>query len=202
MDACQRMYYNYHVTQADVDKKCIPLNSSIISVVRMIKLGGYGATKGNLFDFRYQYALNDLYTFGSNMSMQSFWQTLDYLASVEWVFNQEKTLRFNRHMNELYIDMDWKRDIAPGDYLVFDCYQVVDPEAYPDVYNDAWLKSYVTALFKQQWGTDLKKWDQVAIPGGVKLNGQKIYDEATSEIKELMIELDTRYTPPPRFFVG
>ena len=61
-------------------------------------------------------------------------------------------MRFNQHDNRLYIDMDWENDLSVGEYLVIECYRKLDPTEYTDIFNDIYLKRYVTALFKKQWG--------------------------------------------------
>jgi len=70
---------------------------------------------------------------------------LDFL---DHILVGEKPMRFNQHDNRLYIDMDWKNDLQIGEYLVIECYRKLDPDTFTDVYNDLYLKRYVTALFK------------------------------------------------------
>ncbi|MGA1047751.1 MAG: hypothetical protein ACO3UU_07055, partial [Minisyncoccia bacterium] len=114
----------------------------------------------------------------------------------------QKPTRFNRHQNRLYIDMDWNTDVDIGDYLIIEAYRILDPSTYTDVYNDYFLKRYATALIKQQWGVNLKKFEGVQLPGGVTLNGQKIFDEATEELKDLKTEAENTYQLPVDMFVG
>ena len=54
-----------------------------------------------------------------------------------------------------------------------------------DVFNDIFLKRYVTALFKKQWGANLSKFNGVTMIGGVTLNGQQIYQEALQDVQKL-----------------
>ena len=98
--------------------------------------------------------------------------------------------------------MDWKTDVSVGDFMVVECYRILDPNTFTDVYNDMFLKEYATALLKRQWGINLKKFEGVQLPGGVTLNGQKIYDEAIEEIRQLRIDADLRYQLPVEFFTG
>ena len=76
------------------------------------------------------------------------------------------------------------------------------PDQFPDVYNDMFLKRYLTALLKRQWGINLKKFDGMELPGGVTLNGQQMYDEASEEIQRIEEEMQLKYENPPDFFVG
>ena len=59
-----------------------------------------------------------------------------------------------------------------------------------------------TALIKKQWGTNLKKFEGVQLPGGVVMNGQRIYDEAIEDIKLLEIEARSNWELPVDMFVG
>ena len=105
-------------------------------------------------------------------------------------------------MNRLFIDMDWGLDVAINDYIIVEGWTFLDPDTFTDVYNDGFLKRYATALIKQQWGTNLKKFEGVQLPGGVTLNGQKIYDEAEEELDKLREEVKITYQLPTDFFVG
>jgi len=111
-------------------------------------------------------------------------------------------MRFNQHDNRLYIDMDWKNDLAVGEYLVIECYRKLDPSTYTDVFNDIYLKRYVTALFKKQWGANLSKFNGVTMLGGVQLNGQQIYTEALSDIEKLEAEIRSTYELNPGIMIG
>ena len=71
-----------------------------------------------------------------------------------------------------------------------------------DVYNDRFLKQLATAKIKQQWGNNLKKFAGIQMPGGVQLNGQVIYDEATQEIKDLEQELYSMGSLPSEIYMG
>jgi hypothetical protein len=105
-------------------------------------------------------------------------------------------------MNRLYVDMNWRKDIAIGDHVIVEAFRILDPNTYTDVYNDYFLKKYATSLIKKQWGTNLKKFEGVQMPGGVTLNGQKIYDEAVEELRQLQLDVQSIYQLPVDFFVG
>ena len=98
--------------------------------------------------------------------------------------------------------MDWNNDIEVGEFLIIECYRKLDPTTFTDVNNDIFLKRYVTALFKKQWGANLSKFNGVAMLGGVTLNGQQIYSEALSDIEKLETELRTTYELNPAMMMG
>jgi len=155
----------------------------------------------NMFDVRYQLRLNDLYDFTST-SIINYDMVLRHLDFLDQILVGMKPIRFNQHDNRLYIDMDWVNDIETDEYIIIDCYRKLDPSTYTDVFNDIWLKRYVTALFKRQWGANLSKFDGVTMIGNVTLNGSKIFNEAQDDIQKLEKEIRDNYELMPNFMMG
>ena len=154
-----------------------------------------------MLDVRYQLMLNNIQSF-TNTDIQYYSMLKTELQLINDLLTGQKPIRFNRHMNRLFVDMDWTADINIGDYIIVEGWSTLDPDTYTDVYSDVWLKKYATALIKQQWGTNLKKFEGVLLPGGVTLNGQIIYNEAVEELKELKEEVQNMYQLPIDFFTG
>ena len=98
--------------------------------------------------------------------------------------------------------MDWKVDISAGEYLIIECYRKLDPESFTDIYNDIYLKRYLTALFKKQWGSNLSKFNGVVMLGGVTLNGEQVYQQAQEEIDKLEREVRESYDLPVDYMIG
>ncbi len=97
--------------------------------------------------------------------------------------------------------MSWDQ-VAVGNYLIVEAYQVVDPDVYTDAWADRWLGRYAACLIKQQWGQNLKKFEGMKMPGGLTFNGQKIYDEATQERADLEREMIYSYSLPATDMIG
>jgi hypothetical protein len=131
-----------------------------------------------------------------------YYQVKQELELINQVLVGTKPIRFNRHMNRLYVDMDWGADANVGDYIIVECYRILDPDTYRDVYNDRFLKQYTTALFKRQWGENLKKFAGVQLPGGVTINADKIYEDALDEINKIEAEMQSRFELPVDMFTG
>ena len=186
-------------TSWEEDNAFIVVPESIISVINIFPFSNKGNL--NLFDVRYQMRLNDLYDFSST-SIINYDVVLRHLDFLDHVLVGEKPMRFNQHQNRLYIDMDWSEDLKVDEYLVIEAYRKLDPETYTDVYNDIFLKRYVTALFKKQWGANLSKFDGVAMLGGVTLNGRQIYSEALQDIEKLEDEIRKSYELNPAMMIG
>lgn len=188
------------ITLGNLDNRYIELNDLVTSVVRVLPFTS--RTRGiDLFDVRYQILLNDIYSIQST-DIIYYNQVQTQLQLLNDLLVGQKPIRFNRHQNRLYIDLDWNTDVAIGEYVIVEAYRILDPNTFTDVYNDMFLKKYATALIKKQWGNNLKKFEGVQMPGGVTLNGQKIYDEAVEEIEKLKEEVQSNYQLPVDFFTG
>jgi hypothetical protein len=105
-------------------------------------------------------------------------------------------------MHRLYCDWGWGSAVQQGTVVIAECFALIKPEDYISVWNDRWLKEYATSLIKRNWGSNLKKFAGVQLPGGVMLNGQVIYDEAVEEIKGLEQEMQSKYELPVDFYLN
>jgi hypothetical protein len=198
-DGAEKTYYKYQITAADINNKYITMPDNIIGVVNMFPVG-QALNTNNLFNIRYQIALNDLYTLTS-VSMVPYYMALQHIQFLEQFLVGQQPLRYNRIIGNCYIDMDWTI-VNVGDYLILECYQVVDPEVFNKGYNERWLQNYATVLIKEQWGTNLKKFDGMQMPGGLKFNGQKIYDEAHQERAAMEQEMISGFSMPVHDMIG
>lgn len=206
-DGTERLYYKHQITQQDVTNRYIPCPDSIISVNRVFSVAGDGvntvnnSSNFNMFDLTYQLRLNELFDFTS-ADYVYFALARQHIRTLDMLFIGEQPIRFNRRNNKIFVDFQWESRAIPGQFLVFDAYKVLDPEEFSEIWSETWLKQYTTALFKLQWGNNLKKFSGVALPGNITLNGQQIYDEAVQEKEALEKELTEMYQEPPEFLIG
>ena len=224
-DGVERMYLKYQVTADDVTrarsdetlstvtdtadstvtasfkegKNYIPMPSNVMSVLQIFPFTDKAAL--NLFDVRYQLRLNDLYDFSST-SIIHYDMTLRHLDMLDHILVGERPIRFNQHKNRLYIDMDWANDIDVGDFIIIECYRKLDGSTFTDVFDDIFLKKYLIQLIKKQWGTNLSKFQGVAMLGGVQMNGEQIYTQAQEEINKLEEQIQLSYELPPNYMMG
>jgi hypothetical protein len=156
------------------------------------------------FSIDYQLHMNDLFGLRDPGDLLSYELTKQYMSLIDLKINGvTEQVTFNRHQNIVKLDsIRWGTDITAGQYIVFEGYETLDPETYTNVYNDMWLKRYVTALFKRQWGLNLIKFEGIQLPGGVTLNGRQTFDDANAEIEKLEEQLRLNHEDPPDFFVG
>jgi hypothetical protein len=198
-DGSEKIYFKYQVTDQTKIDRYVPMPENVIGVVNLFPIG-QALNTNNLFNIRYQIALNDLYTLTS-VSMVPYYMALQHVQFLEQMLVGQQPIRYNRHMNRLYVDMDWNI-ISTGDYIVAEAYQIVDPDVYTDAWADRWLLRYATCLIKLQWGNNLKKFQGMQLPGGIQFNGQKIYEEALQERLDLEKEMITSYSLPVTDLIG
>jgi len=200
-DATIRRYRKHQVTATDVTNEYIDIPETFIHISRVLPFqvtGGAGD-----FNVEYQIMLNDIYDLRGPNSVLHYAMSQQHLALVDTLFDgKDQTVRFNRHMNRLFIETRWGTDVKAGEFVIIEGYETVDPATFTDVYNDIFLKKYLTALIKRQWGTNLKKFGGLQLPGGVEINGQQIYDEANEEINQIEEQMQSRYEMPPLDFMG
>lgn len=198
-DGIEKMYMKHQVTQEDIDNKYISVPDLVYGITRVIPISQTASSK-NMFDIQYQLRLHDLYDLTST-SIVYYTQVMSHIALLDFELNGQQGFRFNRLQSRLLLDIDWQSEVRVGSWIVFECYRALDPLEFNKVWNEMWLKHYVTAQFKKQWAVNIKKFSGIQLPGGVTLDGDKLYDEAMGEIKDLEDELMNK-AAPLEFFMG
>ena len=202
-DSMVHHFRKHQLTQEDIDNQYIDIPDDLIFVIRVLPFGSIGAREA-MFNIEYQTHLNDVYDLRAPGSLINYRMIKKHMSLLSDMFNkgQHQRIRFNRHMNKLYLDTDWAGTFKEGDYIVVEGYSTVDPEDYREVYNDMFLKRYLTALIKRAWGLNMKKFAQVQLVGGVTMDGQTIFSEANDEIRQLEEQVESHWSAPPMGFIG
>ena len=231
-DGIVRMYLKYKITQEDIDRgearggdknagittttgtstvglstsfnfeenqNYLQMPPSVIGVNQIFKVRSDTVYDG-LFNIRYQLFLNDLYAFGS-IDLLQYAMVQTYLEDITFLLNPDMKFRFNIRQDRLYIDTDFET-INVDDHFVIDCFRILDPNDFTQVYNDQFLKRYFTALCKKQWGMNLIKFQGVQLPGGIQLNGRQRYDDGVRELDEIRSKMSSDYEMPPLDMIG
>jgi hypothetical protein len=231
-DGVERMYLKYKITEDDLNRgkaggtdgvgivtttatstingtaktfnfyensNYIQVPDSVIGIEKVFKFDTSDIS-GGMFSIKYQLFLNDLYYFNS-VELLQFAMVKTYLEDIDFLLKTDKQIRFNKRQNRLYLDIDWKAK-SKDTFLVIECYRILDPNDFTKVYNDSFLKKYLTALMKKQWGQNLIKFRGVKLPGGVELNGREIYEDGERELQELKDKMMLEYELPPLDMIG
>jgi len=203
-DAIEKIYLKHQITQQNIDDGTIAINDYITEIVRVFPLNEtLSATDSALFDINYQLHLDEVFSLNYMGSLVDYVMSKQWLALVDLVIDADsKYISFKKHKNELRIDMDWDKEVEVGDYMVIECYRIIDPETYTDVYNDYYLKRYLTALIKLQWGTNLSKFEGMQMPGGVTFSGRQYVDDAKEELQRLEEEVRLNWEEPLGFITA
>ena len=172
---------------------------SVIGVEKIFKFDSSTISSG-MFSVKYQLFLNDMYNFNS-IDLLQYSMVKTYLEDIDFLLTTDKQIRFNKRQDRLYLDIDWSSETADT-YIVLDCYRALDPTNYAGVYNDSFLKKYLTALIKRQWGQNLIKFRGVKLPGGIEFNGREIYDDGQRDLDDIKERMASEYELPPLDLIG
>jgi hypothetical protein len=173
---------------------------SVIGVNKLFLFDGANTITHNMFSVKYQLFLNDIYYWGTT-ELLSYAMVKTYLEDMDFLLTTQKQIRFNKRQDRLYLDIDWA-SVNPGQYIIIDCYAVLDPNSYSKVWNDSFLKPYLTALIKRQWGQNMMKFQGVKLPGGIELNGRQMYEDGQREVDAIMEKMSNTYELPPYDMIG
>ena len=199
-DGVIREYLKHELTATDITNNYITVADSVTNVVRMLKITG--TTGSSLFDMGYHMRLNDIFMLqGLGTQTQEYIQSQQKLSLVDHRLNSEEHIRFSRHMNRVHMDEGYG-ELKAGEFIVLEVMSIIDPAAHADVFNDLYLKKYLTALIKRQWGANLMKFQDFQLPGGITLNGRQIYEDAIEEIQGLEEECRLIWAMPDNFLMG
>lgn len=218
-DGVQKVFFKYLLTQTDLDRGYIhlsdiqtpsgdpdgPTGNDIVSVIKLFRFGTLSGV--NMFDVRYQLALTDYFGINRGLNgsqstpLAGYQVTMQYISLLEQFFSPEKSIRFSKVTDKIYVDA-FSQDIISGQYIVIEAYAALDPDVHTKIYNDRMLKKYITALIKRQWGANMLKYDGVQLPGGITFKGQQIYDQAVQEIMMIEQEFERAYELPIDFIIG
>lgn len=205
-DGTERTWLAYQLTAGDITNKYIQMADSIIGVSKVFPYTGstQSSTSSagfNIFDINYQLRLNDFYNLTSS-SYTYYVIAREHLSMLDMIITGEYPYTYNKKTNRLHLQIGMSSRFSPGDYMVFECFRVVDQDVYSKVFNDVWLKEYTAQLFKRQWGENLKKYGNYTLPGGLVINGQDIWNESVLAIEKLEEKLRDVYEEPVPFLVG
>ena len=177
----------------------IQVPDAVIGINKVFKFDS-SSISGGMFSIKYQLFLNDLYYFNS-VNLLQYAMTKSYLEDIDFLLTTDKKIRFNQRQDRLYLDIDWGAQQV-DDWIIVECYRALDPENFSGVYNDTFVKKYLTALIKRQWGQNLIKFKGTKLPGGIELNGGEIYEDAIADLTDIKERMSTEYELPPLDMIG
>ena len=173
----------------------------VIGINKVFQWDDYASVaSSNMFSFKYQLFLNDMAYWGA-ADILTYYMGMTYLETLNYLLNTHKHVRFNQRSDRLYLDVNYD-NLQEGDFIIIDCYKALNGTDYTRLWNDSFLKPYLTALIKKQWGQNLIKFQGVKLPGGIEFNGRQIFDDAVKEIEEIKERMTFNYELPPFDMIG
>ena len=124
-DGTEKIYMKHQLTVEDINRRWIYAPDAVTFVTGVFPFDDSNASI-NMFDLRYQLRLNDLYDFTS-VSYVSYEITMQHIRTLQLLFSGTPQFRFNRKQNKVFLDIDWTRDVLPGQYVVIECYRTLNP---------------------------------------------------------------------------
>ena len=199
-DGVIREYLKHELVADDITNNYITVADGITNIVRMLAINGKSGS--SLFDMGYHMRMNDVFMLqGLSTQLQEFEMSQQKLSLIDHTLNSEEHIRFSRHINRVHMDEGYG-DLVAGEFIVLEVMSIIDPGTYADVYNDFYLKKYLTALIKRQWGANMMKFDGFQLPGGITMNGRQMFDDAIEEINGLEEECRLMWAMPDNFLMG
>lgn len=178
----------------------VPVSDMVTGVTRVLPWAGATTKTNYYFDPKYQLIMSNFQNLASS-SLIYYSQLMSHIELLDQVLKPIDSIRFNRKMNTVYIDMDWQEAVI-GQYLVFDCFRILDPEVFTSIYNDRMLKKLVTAKIKYQWAQNTGKYQGIQLLGGVTVDASAILAQAVAEIEAAETEIRDSYELPAIGFIA
>lgn len=125
-DGSEKIYMKHMFTQEDIDRRWIYCPDAVNFVTGVFPWDDSNSSV-NMFDLRYQLRLHDLYDLTS-VSYVSYEITMQHIRTLNLLFSGTPQFRFSRHLNKLYLDIDWERDAEIGRHVVIECYRTLAPD--------------------------------------------------------------------------
>ena len=177
----------------------ITLPDDVVGVIQVLTsrsgfgLGGGVIPPGSLFPLMMGGITGD--ACGGEFSLVTFYAMQEYLALINFLLRPPQSWNFNQRTHRLSLHGDL--GISAGQYFAVECMVKPSPDIYPDLWDDMWLKEFATALVKHQWGQNLTKYNQVQMPGGITLNGDRILGDAQKELDTIRQRFAMDWADPP-----
>lgn len=122
------------------------------------------------------------------------------LATANSMMAPSQWFTYARYQRRLYP----RFQIQEGQFLAFRCYENVDPDLHPEIcgelFDDETLKNLAVANAKVIWGSVLRKFGGIALPGGVMLEGNDLVSEGNADVEKIITEMQNQQ--PTDFFIG
>lgn len=196
----QLVYLKHQITQDDQNNGYIELPPGLLGISGIFNMQSSISTGSGIFNVQYQFVLNNLEDI-TGYNITNYYMAMAHLEFLQEMLVGKPMIRYNKHVNRLYLDVD-KGVLVPGEYIIIEAYDVIDPASYSDVWSDRWLQNYASALIKEQWGSNLTKFTGMQLVGGVSFNGEQILADGREERRLMEEEAVQNLQPLSYNYIG
>ena len=196
----QLIYLKHEITADDISNGYVTLPTDILGISGIFNINASTSVGSGMFNVNYQFVLNNVEDMNA-YGMSNYYMTMQHIGMMQEVLVGMQHIRYNRHVNRLYIDTS-KENIIEGNYVLIEAYDIIDPSMHIEVWSDRWLQNYAAQLVKEQWGSNLTKFTGMQLIGGVAFNGEAILSEAREERKAMEEEVLNNLQPLTFNFIG
>jgi hypothetical protein len=206
----QREHYNgsdtsyipYQLTQQDLDNEYIDITSypGIIGVTGIFNISK--SSSSGILTTEFMVKSEAMYqALHAGGGLAPYAMMMQYRATIDNLINGSDAIDFNWSEGIVRINTSWSK-FSLGDIIMLDAVVAIDETVNPRFWANEWLRDYARWLVQFQWGSNLIKFTGVELPGGVVLNGDKLYEEAKAALQLMNDKLLSEAQLPPDFEVG
>jgi len=211
-DGSRRHYLSFEMSEDIIEQGYFDLGDrSVSTVIRMFPINTVSQTT-NFFDIKYQMMLNDITDLNNYAGDIAYYEQMQqHLSLLDMKLSGVPEMTFDRQENRVHFYLSSEK-LSVGDHIVVEVYGFRTPTdglsddedgaVYNNLFNHKFLKEYLTAIIKRQWGTNLLKFDGMTLPGGVQISGRSIFEDANNELEQIRTRFREEEDVGPIFFAG
>lgn len=188
----RKVFLSHQITDEDVSNNYLLLPKNIVSVSRVF--GNSVFNYLNQYNQQYLLDLSD----AARIDITSYYMAVSSIALIENVVTNQPSYSYQKYDNNK-LSFNAKilgTQFVTGEFVAIEAYAKLGPDDLPQMWDDHDLKDLTTAFLKKQWGDNLSKFGDVALPGGITLDGPRILQEAEAEIEKLETDFKMRLQDP------
>ena len=197
----EHKYLPIKISQLDIDNGYITVPEELLAVTRILPINNPSINSTSyLFDIQYHLTANDLYNTALTGDVSSYYITKQHIATISDLFNARSQHEIRRYTDKLYFKLNTEQRIHVDGFIVLECTTPIDLNSR--FWGDRLIRNYATALIQRQWANNMSKFENVLLPGGVKLNASQLYERAQTEIDKIEQDAVFQYSEPVSFEMG
>lgn len=201
-DFTEKTYIPHLLTQDNIDSNSVPTANNVFEVTRV--LSPTNIDKNIMTDITY--AMRHNLNFNEFMRSAYVGQMTEYnlmmmkMQEITDTFIGVKSLRFNRYTGVINWNGKMNDFFKVGDYFVYECYVIIDPEEFGAILGDRKFLALATAYVKKSWGEILTKFSDVKMLGGVTLNASGILQQGNADVEKAEQDIISSSVPAMDYY--